>query len=88
MILQSGKFHHGGRHTEACGARIGSEIMKTPEYQLRKDRETSRREAEFDRYIQEEDRRQDQQGYDLIEAGFQRRMRDNGVQHGTWYGKR
>ena len=43
------------RHSEPCRTRIEAEIIKTPEGQIRKDREATRREVEFNRAVEHEE---------------------------------
>ena len=57
ICLQTGRGS-ARRHTEECRARIEAELVKTPEGRLWKDRETLRRDVEFDKLIAEEDVRQ------------------------------
>ena len=54
ICLQSGR-RSARRHTEVCRVRIEAELVKTPEGRLRMDRETLRRDVEFDKVIAEED---------------------------------
>ena len=52
---RAGRQNRGGRHSEKCRERIEAEIIKTPEGQIRKERETARRDVEFDRAVQREE---------------------------------
>ena len=92
ISLQTENASHR-RHNEACRKRMESEIVKTPEGKLRKDRESMRREAEFERVVGEEDKKQQQQQQqrqqqqqqsastsEFTEASFQRRMREHNVE--------
>ena len=58
ICLQRRCEHRTRRHSEACRSRVEAELIKTTAGRLRKDRETLRRDIEFDRYIAEEDERQ------------------------------